>query len=292
MRSAYRRLCDWLRAQGSALVAFSGGADSALVAVAAHEALGRGALAVTLSTQLTPAAEVAAARRAARELGLRHRVLRLDALGVPGVADNAPARCYHCKRALFEALAEVARREGLATLVDGTQADDRPEERPGHRALEELGVRSPLRELGLGKRAVRRLLRGRGLARLDRPASACLATRVPFGERLTPARLRRVAKAEQALHDLGLRELRVRDHGSLARLELPPESMRRALGRRLREALVAALRGAGYVYVCLDLRGLRTGSAGEALRGSGAIRPLRGVRKEGMPGARGNPRGG
>jgi uncharacterized protein len=249
--------------------------DSSLVAVAAHDALGKRALAVTLATQLTPAAEVARARRLARRLGLRHRVLRLDALAVPEVVANPPERCYHCKRELFSALGELARREGLAALVDGSHADDRREDRPGQRALEELGVRSPLRELGLGKRDVRRLLRQRGVEQADRPAAACLATRIPFGEPLTMERLGRVERAEAALRTLGFAELRVRDHGALARLELPLPEMRRALGRELRVGLVAALRAAGYVYVSLDLCGLRSGSADEALPpgGPGAREP-------------------
>jgi len=263
---AYRRLLDWLRARGSALVAFSGGVDSSLVAVAAHDALGPRALAVTLQTQLTPAAEVEAARALAADLGLRHRVVALDALAQPEVRANQPARCYHCKRALFGALCALARAEGLAAVLDGTQADDRLEDRPGQRALLELGVASPLLELGLGKRAVRRLLGARGLRSADRPAAACLATRIPFGQELDPARLRRVEQAEAALRALGFEALRVRDHRELARVELPLRELRRALGAGLRERLVAALRQAGYVYATLDLRGLRSGSAGEALR--------------------------
>jgi len=256
-----------IRPLGSAGVAFSGGADSSLVLRACRDVLGAGrVLAVTGRSESLKPAELERAAALARDLGVRHEVVDTLELSNPGYVRNAPDRCWHCKTELYARVGEVARREGLAAVVDGLNADDRLEERPGARAAAEAGVRSPLREAGLGKAAVRALSRGLGLPTWDKPAEPCLSSRIPFGTEVTPERLARVRAAEEALAALGFPIHRVRHHGDVARVELPVDDLPRALHPEVRAALVAGLKAAGYAFVALDLEGFRSGSAHEALR--------------------------
>lgn len=258
------RLLAWLRphAAGGVALAFSGGADSAAL-LGALAALRRESpfrcLALTLRTPLQRRGEGEEARALAMRLGVPWRDVPADPLALPEVAANAPGRCYACKRLMMDRLRAEA--EGFALLIDGTNADDRrAANRPGLRALDELGIRSPLAELGLGKAAVRAVGRAFGVPAAGRPATPCLATRFPYGTRLDEAALRRVEAGEDALRGLlpEARDLRLRGHAGLARIEVPVEALPLAIDRR--EALLAALRPLGYRHVALDLAGFRSGS--------------------------------
>ncbi len=265
MDTDYDRLKAWFAELGPCLVAYSGGVDSSLLLAAAHDALGEATLAVTAASPLHPATETAEAKALAVRLGARHVSVELDELAHPLVRANPPDRCYHCKRLRFEALLALAQDEGLAAVVDGSNADDLGDYRPGLKAKQELGVRSPLMELSIGKAAIRRMAKQRGLPTWDRPAAACLASRIPYGRSLSRDKLARVAEAEAALAALGLGQYRVRDHGSVARIELTDDKLAEALADPLRTRLLEAVRAAGYDYVAVDLAGYRTGSLNEVL---------------------------
>jgi uncharacterized protein len=268
LSAKYDNLTALLADAGGVLVAFSGGVDSTFLLRAAVDALGERALAVTVASAIHPPFEVEEAECLARELGARHRLLHADPLAVEAIATNPPDRCYHCKQQLFSQLLELARQEGLSIVADGTNADDAADYRPGQRALSELGVRSPLREVGFTKAEIREASRALGLPTHDKPAYACLATRVPYGERLTPERLHRIAAAEQLLRDLGVQQVRVRDHGDTARIEVNPDDWQLLLQPPHRGRLTEALRQLGYRYVTLDLDGYRTGSMNVGVAGA------------------------
>jgi len=250
---------------GGAVIAFSGGVDSSLLVAAAQEALGDRALAVTACSPSYPGHERDRAVEVARIVGIRHRFVESTGLDDPSYRSNPPDRCYHCKQDLFSTLRRVADEEGLPHVVDGTNADDADDYRPGGRAARELGVRSPLAELGMGKAEIRRLSKSRGLPTWDLPAFACLASRVPYGEEISPERLARIEAAEDGVRGLGFPGVRVRDHGALARVEVAPIELNRAAAPDVRVSIVRACRDAGYTWVCLDLEGYRTGSMNAAL---------------------------
>lgn len=249
---------------GSVAVALSGGVDSGLVAKVARDRLGDSAIALTAVSPSLPAQERQAVSELVRRIGIRHRFLDSTETDDPRYQANAPDRCYFCKTNVYEVLIDYAEGEGYRCLVDGTNADDVGDHRPGRRAARERGVRSPLQEAALDKAAVRALARELGLPIWDKPAAACLASRIPYGSAVTSAKLSQVEAAEAMLGALGLRQLRVRHHGQVARLEVEPRDLELVLEQRRR--IARELKELGFVYVTLDLEGFRSGSMNEALR--------------------------
>jgi uncharacterized protein len=241
--------------------------DSTLLLKVAHDVLGDDVIAGLAILPALPEREIANARVVAADIGVPLVTVDVDPLALPAYRANAPDRCYVCKRAIALQLLDYAQREGYAFVVDGANADDEGDYRPGQRAARELGIRSPLQEVGLTKEEIRALARELDLPNWDRPAFACLATRVPYGTSLTEAVLARIDAAERRLHALGFRQYRVRHHGDVARVEVPLGAFDRLLAQR--EALVAALKAAGYAYVTLDLEGFRSGSMNEVLEDDG-----------------------
>jgi uncharacterized protein len=260
------RLRDLFEGMDTALVAFSGGVDSTFLLRVAHDVLGERCVALTTVSPTTPAEDVEEAKRFASTLGVEHALVDANELEIAGYAENPTNRCYFCKGNLFALCAAEAARRGLATVVDGANVDDLGDHRPGLQAAAERAVRHPLVEAGFTKADVRAASRLLGLPTWDRPASPCLSSRFPYGTRITPERLARVADAERFLHARGFRELRVRFHDQVARLEVPTAEMPRLLEPGLREAIVAELRRLGFAYVALDLQGFRSGSLNETLR--------------------------
>ena len=258
-----------LREIGSAVVAFSSGVDSTFLLRVAHEELGERVVAATIRSHTFPKRELDEAAAFCRAEGVRHKIIDSEELDIPGFAENPPDRCYHCKRELFSKLLAFARENGLAAVLEGSNLDDDGDYRPGRRAIRELGIVSPLHEAGLTKAEIRALSREMGLPTSNKPSFACLASRFPYGERITAAALERVEKAEQWLLDagLGLTQLRVRSHGNLARIEVPPDAIPHLAARAAE--IAAAFKELGFAYVTLDLRGYRTGSMNEPLAANG-----------------------
>ncbi len=248
----------------SACVALSGGVDSSIVFAVAARALGPDrVVAVTVVAPVMIGDEVLAAQALAAELGVAHVAVEVPLMDDPDFVANSRERCYTCKAMVLDAVARVADERGMAVVLDGANRDDLGDERPGMRAAAERGVRHPLIEAGLGKAEARRLARGLGLGVWDAPAQACLASRIPFGERISEEALRRIGAAEKALRELGFGACRVRAHGPLARVEVPVDEIGRAAGAE-RGEIARRLRALGFTWVTLDLVGLRTGSMNEA----------------------------
>lgn len=264
-RERLDRLRTRIAALGRVVVAYSGGVDSSVVLRVAHEQLGDGALAVIGRSDSYALRELELALAQAADIGAAVEVVRTGELANPDFASNPSDRCYHCKSELYRQLAAVAERFGAAAVLDGTIADDVHDHRPGRRAAAERRVLSPLAELGFRKADVRAVAGHLGLASSAKPASPCLASRIPYGTAITPAILAQVERAEQVLRDLGFTELRVRHHGDVARIEVPLADLPRLLEPARRQAAVDGLRAAGYRFVSVDLEGLRSGSLNRAL---------------------------
>lgn len=266
LTSRERRLHELLGSYGSAVVAFSGGVDSAYLAWAATQVLGPAALCITADSPSYPDHHRQLALAVAREFGLRHEFIRTAEIERAEYRANPVDRCYYCKQELYGVLTQLAAARGFAVVVDGSNADDRSDYRPGRRAAREFGVRSPLDEAGLTKPDIRELSRRAGLPTWDEPASACLSSRIPYDSEVTPGKLRMIERAEAVLRELGFRVCRVRHHDSLARIEIGGDELARALEPEVRERIVEALRAIGYQHVTIDLQGYRMGSLNEGVR--------------------------
>jgi uncharacterized protein len=261
-----RRLHDLLASFESVIVAFSGGVDSAYLAWAATQVLGPAALCITADSPSYPDHHRQLAIRLAREFGLHHEFVRTAEMDRPDYRANPVDRCYHCKHELYTVLTELADARGITAIVDGSNADDRRDYRPGRKAAREFGVRSPLDDADLSKADIRELSRAAGLPTWDEPASACLSSRIPYHSEVTSEKLQMIERAENVLRDLGFRVCRVRHHDTLARLEFGHDEMERAFESDVREQIVRELRALGYQHVAIDLQGYRMGSLNEGVR--------------------------
>jgi pyridinium-3,5-biscarboxylic acid mononucleotide sulfurtransferase len=259
-----RALCDTLESFGSVIVAYSGGVDSAYLACMASRALGDRAVAVTADSPSYPEHHRRLAIQIARDFGLRHEIIHTSELERPEYRANPANRCYYCKHELYTHLSRLGTTRH-AIVVDGNNADDRGDYRPGRQAAREFGVRSPLDEVDLTKDEIRELSRRAGLPTWDEPASACLSSRIPYHHEVTDEKLRTIEQAEEALRALGFRLFRVRHHDDVARVEIARDEMPRALEPAIAAAIVRDLKAAGYRYVTLDLQGYRMGSLNEGL---------------------------
>jgi uncharacterized protein len=264
----YEALLDWFREAGSALVAFSGGVDSSLLARAAHDALGHRAAALTaVSASLAPR-ELQEAKQLAATIGIGHRLETSAETSLPQYLVNDSERCYHCKTELYTICARVAREEELAVIVNGHNIDDLRDHRPGNRAADEAAVRSPFVELGFDKAAIREHSRRLGLPTADKPELACLASRFPTGTPITVIGLEQVAAAEEVVASLGFSQYRVRFHGDLARIEVPASELHLVADEDLRNRLVDGVRHAGFRFVTVDLAGYTRGSSNPIAMGA------------------------
>ena len=259
-------LLDSLRGLDGLLVAFSGGADSAYLAWAAHRALGARALAVTALSPSFSRHDREQAETFVRATGLRHEFIETHEFENPLYVANQAARCYHCKDELFDRMEALARERAFSMIAYGVNSDDTSDFRPGHRAAHEHHVLAPLLDAGLHKDEIRLLSRIAGLATWDRPASACLSSRVPYGTAVTPELLEKIERAEAALRELGFRQFRVRSHGELARIELAPEELAQGLQTGMAQQIATRLKQLGFTFVTLDLEGYRQGSLNSLLK--------------------------
>ena len=261
----YQSLKNHLQELGSAVVAFSGGVDSSFLAKVCREVLGDRAIAVTIVSPMIPSWDLDDAKATASRIGIEHVLLEKKTMDTV-VRQNPANRCYHCKKTAFRAIVEIAKERGFNAVLDGSNADDTKDYRPGAKAIEELQVVCPLKTAGLNKKEIRLLSKQLGLSTWDKPAYACLATRIPYGEEITAGKLNRIERAEKYLHSLGYRQVRVRSHDKMARIELLPEERARFCDPAILDRVSRQLKEYGFLYVCMELEGYSMGSLNRNLQ--------------------------
>lgn len=266
MNTKLNRLKTNLKDMQSAIVAFSGGIDSAFLLKVAYDVLGSNVLAVTAQSETYAKSEYDQALKLIREIGAAHQVIKTSELAIPEYKSNPVDRCYYCKRELFSELQRIAKDKGFHCVLDGSNADDLSDHRPGLIAVGELGVQSPLMEAGLGKQEIRRLSKKMGLSSWNKPAVACLGSRFPYGSEITQKKLTMLEEAENFLHEMGFDQLRVRHHETIARIEVPVDRISELCHADVRNKIDTKLRQIGFKYVTVDLTGYRSGSMNESLK--------------------------
>lgn len=266
LASKYENLQSNLRKLGSLAVGFSGGVDSTLLCKVAHDVLGDHMIAVTIKSAFVPETDFAEAQAFTKREGIEHVIVPSDILAVPGVDHNPPDRCYLCKTTEFSTIKRVAAQRGITYVADGSNVDDMGDYRPGRKAIAELDVKSPLLEAQLTKQDIRDISHELGLPTWNKPSAACLASRLPYGDLITQEKLDRIDSAEEFLHGLGFTNVRVRTHGDIARIEVPPQRIADLANDPVRTSVVVKLKQLGFTFVTLDLQGYRTGSLNEELK--------------------------
>lgn len=264
MYEKLEKLKGYLADLGKIAIAFSGGVDSTFLLKVAYMVLGDNAIAITVNGAIHPAWEIEESKKIANKIGVRHVVLDINIFENEGIVNNPPDRCYHCKLAVFSMIKEVAKSYGIEKVADGSNIDDVGDYRPGMKALRELGILSPLKEVGLGKGEIRMLSKELGLPTWNKPALACLATRIPYNNRITQEVLSMIDSGEYFLRSLGFTQVRLRHMGNIAKIEVLPEDISRVI--ELREEIVKKLKEIGYTYITVDLEGYTTGSMNRTIK--------------------------
>ena len=268
LKEKLEALKELLKSMRKVAIAFSGGVDSTFLLKVARDVLGDNVMAITLVSPLYPKREIKEAKEIARTLGVKHIIEQEESiLKNSAFLDNPPNRCYLCKKEEFEKILDIAKKHDISYVLDGSNKDDLEDYRPGREALKELGVRSPLLEIGFTKREIRELSKEFGLPTYDKPSLACLASRFPYGQRIDVESLRKIDEAEEFLRDLGIKQVRVRNYKDMARIEVDKESFRLFFDDNIRRKIVEKFKELGYTYITLDLEGYRTGSMNEVLWG-------------------------